>query len=277
MTSIKPPVKWVGGKAKLWEKLFQYFPKSINNYHEMFLGGGSVLLGVLTARKNNELSISGKIYAYDSNSILIAFYKQLQTDYKSLYKAVNDIKNKTSDDTKKYYYLIRDSYNNRKEVDLLKVAEFLYLNKTCFRGIFRLNKSGGFNVPYGNYKNPKIVDEEHLRKISELIKDVEFICCDFENITNIQENDFVYLDPPYVPEKKGSFVSYSKDGFTEKKHNALFKLCLKMRAKFVMSNSNTALVREQLKKFTIVEIDARRAINSKNPAAKTKEVIISNL
>ena len=131
-------------------------------------------------------------------------------------------------------------------------------------------------MPYGNYKNPKIVDEEHLRKISELIKDVEFICCDFENITNIQENDFAYLDPPYVPEKKGGFVSYSKDGFTEKKHNALFKLCLKMSTKFVMSNSNTTLVREQLKKFNIVEIDARRAINSKNPAAKTKEVIVYN-
>ena len=83
--------------------------------------------------------------------------------------------------------------------------------------IFRLNKSGGFNVPYGNYKNPKIVDEEHLKKISELIKDVEFICCDFENTTNIQDDDFVYMDPPYVPEKKCGFVSYSKDGFTEKR------------------------------------------------------------
>ena len=245
MKVIKAPLKWVGGKAKLWEKLFQHFPKNFNNYHEIFLGGGSVLLGILTARKNDEINISGKIYAYDLNPILIAFYKRIQTDYKSLYKAVIEIKNKEGDDKKKYYYSIRNSYNQHKEVNLLKVAEFLYLNKTCFRGIFRLNKSGGFNVPYGNYKNPKIVDEEHLKKISELIKDVEFICCDFENITNIEGNDFIYMDPPYVPEKKGGFVSYSKDGFSKEKHEALFKICNNATFKFVLSNSNTETVRKK--------------------------------
>ena len=273
---LKSPLKWVGGKSKLFGSISQHYPSEINNYHELFVGGGSSLIGLLDMIKQSKIKINGKIYAYDSNEVLISFYKFLQTDYSSIYDTVMKIKNAESEDKEKYYYQIRNSYNNRENIDIMKVSEFIYMNKTGFRGVFRLNKSGGYNVPYGHYKNPTIVDKEHLKKVSELIKDVEFICCDFEKVKNIKEGDFVYMDPPYVPEKKGGFVSYNKTGFVEEKHKALFKLCNNMKCKWVLSNSNTDTVREALKKFNIEEIDARRAINSTNPAAKTKEVIIYN-
>ena len=273
---LKSPIKWVGGKSKLFSSISNNYPSVINNYHELFVGGGSALIGLLDMVEQSKIKINGKIYAYDSNEVLIAYYKFLQSNYSLVYDTVMKIKNAEIENKEEYYYHIRNCYNNRKDINIMKVAEFIYMNKTGFRGVFRLNKSGGYNVPYGHYKNPTIVDKEHLKKVSELIKDVEFICCDFENVKNIKKDDFVYMDPPYVPEKKGGFVNYSKTGFVKEKHEALFKLCNDMKCKWVLSNSNTDIVKDSLKKFTILEIDARRAINSKNPAAKTKEVIIYN-
>jgi len=278
-TIQKPLIKWVGGKHKLLHHLLTKFPKKINNYHELFLGGGSVLLGVLSAQKNKKIEITGKIYAYDSNPVLIAFYNAIKIDWKGLLHKINIIKALETNDNytkKEYYYRIRKEYNNETEINMMKIAQFVYLNKTCFRGIFRLNKSGGYNVPYGNYKKPTIADVKEFEKVSKLIQNVEFICIDFEKADIQSEKDFVYMDPPYVPEKKNSFVAYDKAGFTEEKHNALFDKCIKMKCKWILSNSNTEPVKEKLKNFTIVEIEARRAINSKNPAAKTKEVIVYN-
>jgi len=275
-----PILKWVGGKRKLLKYLLPKFPQNIDNYHELFTGGGSVLLGLLQAQKRNEIIVKKNIYAYDSNPILIAFYKQIQTDCNKLYievlKLKNDFVNQpTQEDKSLYYYNIRTLYNN-SEINLEKIAMFVFLNKTCFRGVFRLNKKGGFNVPYGNYKNPEIINEQHLKNISELIKDVKFICCDFEDVKNIKKNDFVYMDPPYVPSQKNGFVNYSKIGFVQEKHEALFKKCIKMKCKWMLSNSNTETVKNALENFNIEEITARRAINSTNPSATAKEVIIYN-
>ena len=302
---LKSPIKWVGGKSKLFNKISHYYPEEINNYHELFVGGGSALIGLLDMVKRSKTKINGKIYAYDSNEVLIAYYKYLQRDYNALFMRVWRLKNnlmyqkrkeekvlenkkekdlteeekeilkKMGERRSEFYYKLRTIYNN-KNLGEEKIAMFVFLNKTGFRGLFRLNKSGGYNVPYGNYDNPQIVDKEHLKNVSELIKDVEFICCDFEKVKNIKEDDFVYMDPPYVPENKGGFVSYSKIGFVKEKHEALFKLCNDMKCKWVLSNSNVEIVREALKKFNIQEIEARRAINSTNPGAKTKEVIIYN-
>ena len=271
-------MKWVGGKSKLLPKIIPLFPKEITNYHELFLGGGSVLLSVLTAIKDKKLKVTGTICAYDSNPILIAFYRAIRGDYKKLYETVRKImKAGEKNDKKEYFYHIRTIYNLRKEINLMKIAEFVYLNKTCFRGLFRLNQMGGFNVPYGHYDNPSICDETSYKEISELISDVEFYCLDFEEgRENIDKGDFVYMDPPYVPEKKNGFVSYSKEGFSKEKHESLFKICKEAEFKFVLSNSNTDIVKDSLKKFTILEIDARRAIHSKNPGSKTKELLIYN-
>jgi DNA adenine methylase len=283
---MKPLLKWIGGKQKLLHFIFDHIPKKINNYHELFLGGGSVLLELLEKQKANEILIQKNIYAYDSNATLIAFHKQIQKDHDKLYREVLKLKNnwkneETDEDKAAYYYKVRALYNS-KEIDIEKIAMFVFLNKTGFRGLFRLNKSGGFNVPYGNYKNPKIADINEWEKVSKLIKNVKFICIDFEKLfpnfflKNINKNDFIYMDPPYVPEKKNGFVSYSKDGFTKEKHHKLFEMCNKINCKFLMSNSNTELVKNELKKFIISIIWARRAINSKNPQSKTIELLIKN-
>ena len=272
----EPLLKWIGGKRKLLDNILPKFPKKIRHYHEMFTGGGSVLFRFLWLVKNKQIDVK-KIYAYDSNEMLIAFYKQVKDDYNELYETIMKIKTAGEKcDKSEYYYYIRQSYNSSKEINIGRIAEFVYLNKTGFRGLYRLNKKGEFNVPYGNYKNPEIINLEHLKNISKKIQNVEFICCDFEDIKNIRKNDFVYMDPPYVPEKKGGFVSYNKNGFTQEKHEALFKKCSKLKCKWVLSNSNTDVVKEKLKNYTIEEIVARRAINSKNPNAKTKELIIYN-
>jgi len=168
---LKSPLKWVGGKSKLFGLISQHYPSEINNYHELFVGGGSALIGLLDMVKKTKMKINGKIYAYDSNEVLITYYKFLQTDYSSIYDTVMKIKNAESEDKEQYYYQIRNSYNNRENIDIMKVSEFIYMNKTGFRGLFRLNKSGGYNVPYGHYDNPQIVDKEHLKKVSERIKD----------------------------------------------------------------------------------------------------------
>jgi len=277
---MKPLLKWVGGKQKLLDLIIPNMPKKMNNYHELFVGGGSVLLGVLEAQKINEIIVQKNIYAYDSNPILIAFYKQIQKDYNKLYievlKLKNDYENcKEQENKAAYYYKIRTLYNSA-EIDIEKIAMFVFLNKTGFRGLFRINKSGGYNVPYGNYKNPNIADKDAWREVSELIKNVKFFCCDFEDVKNIKKNDFIYMDPPYIPEQKNGFVSYSKDGFTEEKHNKLFELCHKLKCNFMMSNSNTKTVQQKMKKFNLTMIMARRAINSKNPGSFTFELIITN-
>ena len=157
------------------------------------------------------------------------------------------------------------------------------MNKTCFRGVFRVGPKG-FNVPYGHYNNPEIINKEHLEEIHNLIQNVVFECCDFNtSLKNIEPNDFIYLDPPYAPETDTSFVGYTENGFGIEKHSQLFGLCHGLcnglnNTKFMMSNSNTDYVKKNFpeEKYNIQVIMAKRSINSKNPDAKTKEVIIKN-
>ena len=154
----------------------------------------------------------------------------------------------------------------------------LFLNKTCFRGVYREGPNG-FNVPFGHNKNVGIYDEDHLKEVSKLIEKVEFSCCSFEKaLESMKEKDFVYLDPPYAPENSTSFVGYVEDGFSLDKHNQLFKL-VKEKTYFVMSNSDVKLVKDSFPSPTYKTkiISARRAINSKNPESKTNEVLISRI
>lgn len=142
--------------------------------------------------------------------------------------------------------------------------------------MFRVGPNG-FNVPYGNYSNPEIVNKEHLNHIHDLIQNVIFECYDFEtSLTKVQEDDFVYLDPPYVEEDKKSFVGYTIGGFGLDRHKQLFSLCNELNVNFMMSNADVKLVRESFKQFHIESIMCKRSINSKNPESKAKEVIITN-
>ena len=300
----KPFIKWVGGKTQMIEKIVEKIPCEIENYHEVFLGGGSVLLALLTLKKNGEIKIKNKIYAYDFNPSLINTFNQIKKNYE---KVVNDISpiieefskiplntqgqkgkpqeiNSTTykNSREHYYYWIRDKYNACEKNDTMAAAYFIFLNKTGFRGMYREGKNG-FNIPYGlkDKKNvPKIIDENILKKVSVLIQEVEFIHADFEvSIKNIKEGDFVYFDPPYAPEKKDSFVDYTEQGFNLEKHKKLFSEIKKLNERnisFLMSNANVEFVVENFADFHREEFLARRAINSKNPGKKAKELFIYN-
>jgi DNA adenine methylase len=292
----KPFLKWVGGKTQILSSLIEKFPKEMENYHEIFLGGGSVLFAVLTLQKEGKIQIKNKIYASDVNKNLIEVYKNIQRDkdkfYEHLTVYLNEFKNiegneinrkpqkleeaKTSRES--YYYWLRKKFNEEDLDSCEKSVIFLILNKTCFRGIYREGPNG-FNVPYGHYKNfPTVMTKEELENTSRLIKDVIFTTCDFtESFSKIEKGDFVYLDPPYAPENKKSFVGYVKDGFNLEKHNLLFSVIKeKENIKFVMSNSKVKLVLDNFQNYSFEDIVARRAINSKDPSSKTTEVIVWN-
>jgi DNA adenine methylase len=270
---VKPILKWVGGKTQILEDVLKEFPRDMNNYREIFLGGGSVLLGVL---EHPEIKIRGKVYAYDSNEALVSVYKNIQSSHEELYKEIQTIGN-VNEET---YYKLRKEYNALDDKKTVKAsALFIVLNKTCFRGVFRIGPNG-FNVPFGHYKNPEIINKEHLEKVSRLVQNVTFECLDFkESLSNISDTgDFVYLDPPYVPEKESSFVSYNADGFGLDAHKALFAAMRATRAHVLMSNADVPLIRSELTTppFVVETLSARRAINSKEPDAVTQEVLVRN-
>jgi DNA adenine methylase len=298
----KPILKWVGGKTQIIDKLIADFPIEINNYHEAFLGGGSVLLTLLSYVKSGIIQIHGNIYAYDLNEPLIYIYKNIQTSHNELYDTIQNIITEFHDcgngeinrkptnieeakiAKENYYYWIRSEYNKLCLTDkrgILCSAMFIFLNKTCFRGVFRVGPRG-FNVPYGHYNNPEIVNKAHLEEIHNLIQDVIFECSDFNtSLLNVESNDFVYLDPPYAPETDTSFVGYTEKGFNIEHHNNLFKLIHGLtdtNKKVMLSNADVSLVRENFTndKYNTLSILCKRSINSKNPDAKAKEVIIKN-
>jgi DNA adenine methylase len=293
----KPVIKWVGGKTQIIDKIIENFPSDIINYHELFLGGGSVLLALLQNIEKNKIKVSGTINAYDINETLINLYKNIQSkpneillEIRKLIDIYNNLdgliinrkpktllEGKTSQES--YFYWIRTQFNKltqEQKNSPLGTAYFIFLNKTCFRGLYREGPSG-YNVPFGHYKNPEIINEEHINKISKLIKDVKFYCLSFEeSFKKIKENDFTYLDPPYAPENMTSFVGYTSSGFTLEQHNLLFSTCKKF--KFLMSNADVDLVKNNFndKKFTIKIILCKRSINSKKPESKTNEVLIKS-
>jgi DNA adenine methylase len=293
---ITPIIKWVGGKTQIIEKIIQKIPDEINDYYEPFIGGGSVLLKVLQTKKINKT-----IYASDINEKLINLYINIQknpnelinqlkifkTNYENIVDTVRNKKPKNEIESKQskesYFYWVRNIFNKTNNI-IEQSALFIFLNKTCFRGLYRESKNGYFNVPFGHYKNPSIFNEEEILNMSELIKDVHFNCCSYKDILNkkLNKNDFIYFDPPYCIENKNSFVGYSHGGFDDTEHNTLFQLCDELtlkKIKIIMSNSCVEKVNlffTNLKKYDIEQIECSRRINSKKPDSKTMEVLIKN-
>jgi DNA adenine methylase len=290
----KPFLKWVGGKTQIMGHVMETFPIEMVHYHEPFLGGGSVLLEFLTRVKSGSILLKGEVYASDLNSNLIGLYKHIQSEPENLIREIKtlvdefsacngtEVKRDASSidealtSQESYYFWIRSKFN-ASGPGLQKSAMFLFLNKTCFRGVYREGPRG-FNVPFGNYKNPSVVDEGNILQVSKLIQGVVFTVSHFrESLGRVSKGDFVYLDPPYAPKDAKSFVSYTSSGFGPDDHKALFDACRVLHA-FTMSNADVPLVRDAFKEpgYTTQVLTCRRAINSKEPDSKTNEVLIQS-
>lgn len=297
---MKPFLKWVGGKSQIMDRVLPLFPRDIHHYYEPFVGGGSVLLGVMDLVRRGDIRVTGRVRVSDVNAGLIGVYKNVQQETEGVIREVErlvgefrgcrdgevnreaDCLEEALSSPESYYYWIRRRYNAmtmEEKCEIEGSALFIFLNKTCFRGLYREGPRG-FNVPYGNYKKPAVIDPEHLRAVAVLIQDVEFrVGCFREVLEEVGEGDFVYFDPPYAGEE-GSFVGYQAGGFRLEDHEALFKKCQEMAEKgigFVLSNADVGMVQEWFGSglFKMEKIICRRAINSKRPESVAGEVLVS--
>lgn len=293
---IKPFVKWAGGKGSLLNQLNNYYPLELKNgkiecYIEPFVGGGAVLIDIL---QNYDVK---EAYAFDINIDLINSYNVIKNNVEELITNLKLLEkeylNLEKDDRKKYFYNIRKQYNSyritKDEMSLQKAIEFIFLNRTCFNGLYRVNKNGDFNVPMGNYKNPTICDEENLRALSELIKNVNFEYGDYKASQKyIKKNTFVYFDPPYRPLNITSgFTSYTKENFDDENQKELalyYKELNNNNVKVMLSNSNPKNTNKEdcffeniYKGFNINEVYAKRMINANsNGRGEISELLITN-
>jgi DNA adenine methylase len=253
----KPVVKWAGGKTRMLDQLSKYFPCEYVNYHEPFMGGGAVffyLFSEINSRK-------AKAYLSDSIEEIINLYRVIRDDVEML---ITTAKNHIYDE--KYYYNLR-SQNPAELCAVQRASRILYLNKTCFNGLYRVNSKGQFNVSFGDYNDPVIVNEESLRNASSAFQQAELSAGDFEMVLeNAAAGDFVYLDPPYVPlSPTSSFTGYTAGSFGFADHRRLREVfgILQARGCYVMmSNSNTEFVRDLYRGCNTKTINATRAINS---------------
>ena len=295
MESVKPFVKWAGGKSSLIPQLTKYFPFELKNgqiekYVEPFVGGGAVLIDILQKYDVKQA------YAFDINKDLINCYNVIRYKVEDLIQKL-DKKEKEffaldKDEKQKYFYNIRTEYNSYlldSEIDVKRASEFIFLNRTCFNGLYRVNKNGKFNVPCGKYKNPTICDSNNLRNLSKLLKNVVFAYGDYkESEKLVDENTFVYFDPPYRPLSVTSgFTSYTKEDFNDEDQKELAEYYNKLNlknAKLMLSNSNPKNTNENdnffekiYKGFNINEVSAKRMINANAKGrGEISELLITN-
>lgn len=265
----KPFVKWAGGKRQLIDILLNNIPLQFNTYIEPFVGGGALLF---------ELMPEHAIIA-DINPDIINAYQIIKNNVNKLIRSLQDYIN-----TEEFYYKIR-SENHYKLPPIQRASHFIYLNKTCYNGLYRVNSKGKFNVPYGRYKTPKIVDKENLRAVSEYLNSSNtIILCQHykETILLAQKGDFIYLDPPYHPlNNTSSFTKYSKEDFTIEDQIELsntFKELDNKGCYVLLSNSNTQFILNLYENYNIQKVKATRAINCKASRRKQEyyEVLIKN-
>ena len=291
---LKPFVKWVGGKGQLIEEIEKMLPsdgeKVLTKYAEPMVGGGALLFNVLSRYQFDELYIS------DINPELINAYIAIKQNVEALIKRLNEMQMTflplDENGRKYYYYNVRDKFNTVKLSDSTsaeKAAYFIFLNKTCFNGLYRVNRKGLFNVPMGSYKNPTICDADNLRNIHEALQNVTIVCGDYSQSQSfIDSETFVYLDPPYRPiSETSAFTSYNSDAFDDNEQIRLAKFIDEINAagaKIVLSNSDPKNVNPEdnffdnlYKNYKINRVEASRAINSKgDKRGKINELLICN-
>ncbi len=266
---VRPFLKWAGGKGRLLGQYADLFPDKMGNYHEPFLGSGAVFF-FLRPR------ISGEIHLSDRIDELILTYRTVRDDVAGV---IRRLKKHVYD--RDYYYRIR-AQNPARLSAAGRAARLIYLNRTGFNGLYRVNRSGQFNVPFGRYVNPTICDEKGLRQASESLANAEIERRSFVDLAKyVKKNGFVYLDPPYHPlSKTSNFTSYTPDTFGEDEQRALAEVCRALHARgarFMLSNSDTPFVRKIYKGFDVRRVYASRAINaSPNRRGKVPEVVVRN-
>lgn len=267
----RPFIKWAGGKSKLTSQIITRLPNSIETYYEPFIGGGAVFFELAKRKQFKHAKIG------DSNTDVANAYKVVKNDVDSLISSLKS-------DTYKY---CKDTFMKIRGVDpttlsdLDRASRFIYLNRTCFNGLYRVNRSGGFNVPFGKYTNPTICDESNLRSVSECLQNVEVLNGDFSWVLDqtLTRKDSVYFDPPYLPiSKTSNFVGYTSTGFGETEHVALsnmFHMLTKLGVPIVMSNSSAELILKLYSDGCNVEkLMASRSVGGSTESRSTVEELI---
>ena len=295
-----PVLKWAGGKTRLLPQLRARYPEQlqqgkINTYIEPFVGGGAVFFDLI-----NNFSLE-KAYLFDINTELIVLYQVIQKDVDYLIEELSILSDNylilNSDKRKKFYYKYRDRYNCfDKKIDTSlyqkewskRAALTIFLNRTCFNGLYRVNKAGAFNVPMGKYKNPRILNIDNLKAVNKVLQIARIQQADFSKVLKYADcHTFIYYDPPYKPiSKTASFNSYSSDTFDDSEQKRLretFKLASEQGVLQMLSNSDPSNYKEDsffddlYREFNIQRISASRAINSKgNSRGEIKEILITN-
>jgi DNA adenine methylase len=276
LAEAKPFVKWAGGKTQLLGPLSALIPDDFNDYFEPFIGGGAMFFYL--ANKN---LIRKRVFLSDINFDLINVYKCLRYKLEQLLSKLIDHQERYIQDRKTYYYKLR---RTTFEDDLGKAAQLIALNKTCYNGLYRVNKKGMFNVPIGSYKKPIICDIANLKKVSTILNqpNIRIECMDYQQILQqAREDDFVYLDPPFSPiSKTSNFTEYTMGGFgTVDQLNLarVFTSLARRKCKVVLSNSDCVLVRNLYKEFEVMQVSTLRSINCKSARRKgNNELIIYN-
>lgn len=290
MKTVKPFIKWAGGKSQLLSEIRTKYPQKIERYCEPFVGGGAVLLDVLANYNPNEVIIN------DINAALINTYQQVQSNVDALISQLDKMQSefwKADSELRKTLYTDnREKFNsliNCNDNNLDKAALFIFLNKTCFNGLYRVNRKGLFNVPIGSYKKPPICDAENLRYISTLLQNVEIKCGDYKDCADfIDDKTFVYIDPPYRPlTATASFTSYNENEFGDQQQIELghfVDVITEKGSKVVASNSdpqnaddNDNFFDDLYAKYNIDRVSAKRMINSKaSGRGDVSELLIYN-
>lgn len=290
----RPFVKWVGGKTQLLDDIKKTLPRDLSRRNEMtyiepFVGGGAVLFWILQEYPNITRAVIN-----DINAELICTYRVIKYDVENLILELSRLQNEylslNEVDRKKYFLAQRERFNERETSEVEIAALFIFLNRTCFNGLYRVNSKGKFNVPHGRYANPKICDKETLRADSAVLQRVEILCGDFAQTSKYaHDNVLFYFDPPYRPlTDTSAFTSYAKEGFDDAEQIRLRDFCdliAKQKSLFVASNSDPLNVDNEdvffdhlYKMFSIKRVSAARMINSKgNGRGTISEIMISNV
>ena len=271
---LQPFVKWAGGKRQLLGEIIERLPHSFENYIEPFLGGGAVLFALQPKRA----------LINDINASLIHTYKIIASEPQQFIVRIKELDSRIAEGSKEYYYFIRDLYNSklmREEFDLELAALFVFLNKHCFNGLYRVNAKGLFNVPYNNSKKSSI-DDEIILEVSEYLKELTICLGDFEDACkDAKEGDFIFLDSPYAPLNPSSFESYTKEGFNMESHVRLSKLFDNLTQKgcyCMLTNHNTEFINDLYgnKGYKMDVVSVKRMINSDASKRTGEEIIICN-